>query len=283
MPLHALSELVEDGKVMRLVDQLPAFGTGLVLSGGPPGSGKLTILMGIAHRLRDDGPVELLVDRLDDLSVFEPLPAGWSARQVAASAQAWAAAIAAVPRGALLVVSPLGPSNAAATVAASADRLVLALLDSPLVGIDAAYALRALGVPYEQSAATLRCVWSQLLLERLCPQCSEPATLPAAEATALFGAKPAPSGLRRAATTGCPACEGRGTQGWVAVCDVAVVADADRAAFRAAVLADAASAASSGSHVTMREHAQRLLSSGVISVDSFRDVVARNPALRASS
>ena len=282
--MPTLQELIQDESLLAIAGRLSQLSPGLVLATGQAKSGKLTTLVALAQAIGKAGqPVTLLTDRTDGFNPFHPLPGNWQEVHVEPSAKGWEMAFrsAAVTGAPVLVVSPLSNENAGAVASATPDQWVLATVDTPLIGLDTAYALFELGIDYETFFERARGVWSQFLVEKLCTHCAAPATLSPAEMAYLFPTEPLLEDLRM--EVGCPACQGRGTKDRDAVCEVLLVGDSTRPAIRSALLDGTALRLAPDWHVTAQDQARRLLVQAVIGVGTYRDAIRRNPLLRAQN
>jgi class 3 adenylate cyclase len=282
MPLYQITDLFEGETALQaLAHRLATPRPGLVLATGLAASGKLTTLTALALGMsQNPKPVRLLTDRSGTFEVFEPLPAHWSVQVVEPIEADWARHLAALPADHIAVVSHLVRENAQAVMARASQAPVLAALDSPLMGLDAAYALREMGVGYEQFAESVSGVWSQILMPRLCAACSSPAQLRDDEVAYLFPSGRAPEGLSQEA--GCEACDWRGTEHRAVLVEALVVDEANRRAVGAHVLRGAPLPADADRHISLPGETSRLMAQGALGVNTYRDLIRRNPLLRSS-
>jgi signal transduction histidine kinase len=150
-----------------------------------------------------------------------------------------------------------------------------------LIGLDAAYAAYEMGLENDRFVESVRGVWSQFLVEGLCPECAAPARLSPAEMDYLFPGEPFLRELK--VEVGCPACAGKGTAGRTAVCEVLVIGDPSRPAIARALLEGTPLRLAPEWHLTAQEHARQLVARGEIGVGTYRDAIRRNPLLRAQN
>lgn len=281
MPVFSLSDLQLGSRLEAMARQLSTLPPGLILTAGLQRSGKETTLIALARELTPpDGGVTLLSDREGHLDVHAPFPPRWEPIVLSPTAAAWEAALAryAVP-GHLVFVATLNRDNAKAAVEAAGRTWVLAALDTPFVGLDLAYALREAGVDYEDFVDRIRCTWCQLLVPKLCPACATPAPLDATSLQYLLpGESSAPSCFQE---VGCEACSWRGTESREGIADVMIFPPASRRLLTAALLRDEPYAPPAETHASMQGHARELLAAGRVGVRTYRDMVRRNPLLRA--
>ncbi len=184
-------------------------------------------------------------------------------------------------RAPLIALTPLSLQNARAVAAVSQGRWVLAAVETPVIGLDAAYALYEMGIDNATFADRVRGVWSQFLVEKLCADCSQPARLSPADMDYLFPTEPLLHDPRM--EVGCPACEGRGTKDRDAVCEVLLIGDATRPAIERALLDGTAPELSPEWHVTAQDQARRRVAQGIIGIGTYRNAIRRNPLLRAQN
>ncbi len=283
MPIIPFPLLCSDGKLKDAGERLRDLAPGMVLTTGQSVSGKVTILIALAHAMATDGrPVLLLSDQPDEFMPFRPLPAHWSETLVQPNAKAWDEALrAGSAEDALLVVAPLNRANASSAMAAARTRRVFAALDTLVAGLDASYVLRDMGVSYDAFADGVCCVWSQFLVEALCDACAVDAALSPEEIESLFPTGPRSGAIKREA--GCAECEGRGTKGRVAISDVTFITDDARPVVRGALVQGVTLAIAPDDHIPGGDQARELLEQGTIGIDTYRDAIQRNPLLRTQN
>ena len=85
-----------------------------------------------------------------------------------------------------MVVDAIDELNVQSVLAAAEGRWLLAPVDTPLLGLDVAYALGGFGVSDDEFLDRVRVVWSQQLVELVCELCAAPAALGPEEARFLF-------------------------------------------------------------------------------------------------
>ena len=283
MPLIPFSVLCPAGRLRDAGDRVLGLTPGMLLTTGQSASGKVTILLALADAMAaQERPVVLLTDQADHFAPFRPLPPNWREVCVSPSRMAWQDALQSESStDALLVVAPLNRENASAAIAIAGDRWVFAALDTLAAGLDASYALREMGVPYDEFADRVRCVWSQFLVEALCADCAADASIAPGELELLF---PAGGPARPVRTeVGCAACDGRGTRGRVAISDVTFITDDARPAIRGALVQGVTVAPGPDLHIAAREEAQALVEAGTIGIRTYRDAIQRNPLLRTQN
>jgi signal transduction histidine kinase len=281
MPVFTLDQLIEDAALRTIAGRLASTTPGLVLVTGQSRSGKVTTLAALALEIAHGAGVTLMGDRPDSFAPFMPLPPGWRAVDVEPSAAGWNAALGSAAPDSILLANAMNRENAAALLAASSTRWVLAALDTPLIGLDTAYAVYEMSTDSAAFIERVRCVWSQFLVEKLCRECARPANPGADELAYLFPAGPPTGVLHEEA--GCGACDRKGTKDREAICEVLLVDATTRPALRAALLEGGAPRVPAESHLTAQEHARSLLGRGVIGVGTFRNAIRRNPLLRSQN
>jgi class 3 adenylate cyclase len=279
MPVHSLGELGPPDRLQAAATRLATLDPGVVLATGQATSGKLTTLVALALALARDGkPVQFLAERVADLEVFSPLPAQWRGTLVDAKSDSWGAAIeGSASPDAITIVAPLSRDNAMPAFSTRGS-WVLAAVDTPLIGSDVAYAVKEMGVDYDSFIDRVRCIWSQLLLPRLCGTCGKPAKLSPAELEYLFPAG-TPGGTLLE-ECGCEACHWRGTEGRDAIAEAMLFDGGGRRQLEAVLLRDEVLRLSADFHVPMQELARDCLVQGRIGIQTYRDLVRRNPLLR---
>ncbi len=284
MPVYALTDLIQDESLLAIAGRLFRQPPGVVLATGPIGSGRLTTLLALAQNLGPSArPVVLLIDKPESIGPLRPLPEHWQEVHVEPSTAAWETVLRApaVTGAKLILIPALAVQNAHALAAADPGQWVLAAVDTPMIGLDAAHALYQMGIGHATFLERVRGVWSQFLVEKLCTECAAPARLSAQEMDYLFPTEPVLEDPR--IEVGCPACEGRGTQSRDAVCEVLIIADAARPAIERALAEGTALELGPQWHITAQGQAHRLVSQGVMGVGTYRNAVRRNPLLRAQN
>jgi signal transduction histidine kinase len=284
MPVFELTDLIQDEDLLAIAGRLLQLPPGLILATGESKSGKLTTLLALAKAIGKAGePVAFLADKAEAFEPVRPLPDHWQEVHVEPSSKAWEIALqsSTVARARLIVVAPLSLQNARAVAAGRPDQWVLAAVETPVIGLDVAYALYEMGIDNATFVDRVRGVWSQFLVEKVCADCAQPARLSAAEMDYLFPTEPLLHDPK--IEVGCSACEGRGTKNRDAVCEVLLIADATRPAVESALLEGMAPKLGSEWHVTAQDQARRLVAQGVIGVGTYRNAIRRNPLLRAQN
>ena len=297
--LISFDELGFGQRLVDIVDRLAGSPPGLVLVTGQAGTGRVTTALGPARRLAGSSPVVLLTDGHGSIGFYGPLPATWELRTLAAEGDAdsmaakkalWQSELSAdrLPADALVVVEPIDILNSRALWTASVGRWLIVPVDTPFLGIDAAYALSGFGVPGEEFFPHVRMVWSQQLIEVLCDQCAAPAEPTAEEVRSLF-----PSGLPGAKfmkAVGCPACAdagliGRtlGHSGRDVICEVVLIDDHSRPLFERVLDDESAQDPGARWHVGAGEMARAMVAEGRVSLDTYRRKIARNPLVRTQN
>jgi len=283
MPVFNLDQLIQDDALRAMANRLIEAGPGMVFGTGQTQSGKVTMLAALAHAIAGTRPVTFLTDRERGFRPFYPLPDGWQEVVVEPTEEAWREVVdsPAVANAAVLLVAPLDIVNGPAVLAMSDDRWVLAAVNTALIGLDAAYALHEIGIDNAAFLRRARGVWSQFLVDKLCAACAATARLPDDEMDYLFPTEPLLHEMK--AEVGCPACEGKGTQGREAICEVLLVGDSTREALESALRDGTSVELAPECHLTAQAFARRLVERGVIGIGTYRDAVRRNPLLRAQN
>ena len=284
MPVIPFPLLCPRGPLKDAAGRIVNLDSGLVLSTGQAGSGKLTILLGIADLISTTHgrEVVLFTDQPDHYLPFRPLPEAWTEVAVTPTNAAWQAALAThASSNALLVVAPLGRENVREVMAVATDRLVFAALETVLDSLDVSYAMREMSVEYEQFANTVRCIWSQFLLPALCDHCGRPASFSGEERDLLRPTARESKAIKE--EVGCPACDGLGTSGRVALSDVTFIPQAAQAVVKTALVNGVNIELGADLRITARDQARVLLVNGVIGLRTYRSAMQRNPLLRAQN
>ncbi len=280
MPLIHFEQLEVDERLQRLTQHLVSLPAGMVLSTGHAASGKLTLLLALLTHTVARGPatVSLLSDESEMFEVFRPLPGTWTVTTVEPSVSGWRRALQSVPPRAIPVIAPLTRLNAATVFTLAAPRWVFATLETGFLGTDVSHPLREMGVSYDQFVRVVRCVWSQFLVDTLCPSCGVAAHLSKAELQSL------PLDLQTISVrrgNGCKRCNGKGTAGRAAVVDVTLLPVERRDAILASIQTGVDAPYAPKLHASATDTIDALLGNGAIGFDTYRTAIARNPTLRA--
>lgn len=189
---------------------------GLVLVVGPTGSGKSTTLYAGLQELADDGqrkvitvedPIEYSIDNIQQTRVRPDI--GFS------FADAMRAFVRQDPD--VILVGEIRDQETAleAIRASQTGHVVLSTLHCN-DAVDSLQRLYDLGVHPNSIASELLAVIAQRLAKRICKECRTPANPDKVIMAELFP-EGAPAGFRCYTGKGCPACNGKGTRGRVAV------------------------------------------------------------------
>jgi class 3 adenylate cyclase len=283
MSLLTLQTLLgNEENLMKLADQLTALKSGMVLTTGQFSSGKLTTLMALAnHIAAETRPVFVLADQEQLIKSYKLFPPNWTVT-IQPSRQGQAEFFDTVTSAdAVILTSQLTVDNAKAAAGAARNNLVLGCVDTPLIGLDVAYALRDMQLDYGMAIDTVRCIWSQALLPALCEHCSEPVTLTKEESEYLFPTGNAFPALKR--EVGCEKCEWSGNSGRTALCDVTLIDDSNRRNVSSFLMNGTRLSLDEEHHVSMNSQARLFLNSGTLGVGTYRDMILRNPLLRSQN
>jgi signal transduction histidine kinase/ActR/RegA family two-component response regulator len=296
MRLISFEELEFAAPLWAMVERLSTSAPGVVLMTGQAGSGKATSALALVQKLARPGqPVTLVCNEGGVLRHFGPLPPGWRTMLVGIEDQpvfdpsqptGWRGGLSdsALPNEGFVVVEQVDQVNSAHLLAAAPSRWLVALVDTPLMGLDVAYPLSGFGFGQQAFLDQVRMVWSQQLIELLCKSCSTPAVLGADEVRLLFPAGLPGTNLRHA--VGCPVCMGKarrgsdGTDGRIALCEVLLVDDLSRPACGQALFEGKPLDLGSAWHFTVQEQARALVGQGLVGLGTYRNTILLNPMLR---
>ncbi len=282
MSVRFLDQLVPQN-VLALFARAASHPSGLFLVTGQGMSGKSTITTAMARSLERRGAEVVFLSESLQLAEgwdFE-MPRTWKRVAAGRTANEWRAALDALAPGAstVAVVDQLSFANARPVFEAASRNRIFTVADTPLFGVDVAYSLRGFGADMAVEIPPLRCIWSQVLIPRLCEACRRPVTLDAVTGAEFNpGSREAIEGWMEA---GCEACEGKGVKGRVAAYEVVILDENTREAVRHAIRENDAATLPSSHHLSLPDVARELLLAGKIGVETYRQEVARNPLLRA--
>jgi len=203
---------VVGARYQRLLDN-PA---GLVLVVGPTGSGKSTTLYAGLQTLADDGrrkvitvedPIEYSIDNIQQTRVRSEI--GFS------FADAMRAFVREDPD--VILIGEIRDQETAleAIRASQTGHVVLSTLHCN-DAVDSLQRLYDLGIHPDSIAGELLAVIAQRLAKRICPHCRKPATPDPVILSEVFPDGP-PTGFTCYEGEGCDKCDGRGTQGRIAI------------------------------------------------------------------
>lgn len=263
---------------------------GLFTVTGQPSTGKTTTLLILAQQAWLQGvPITLLTSDQDLLEqIHLSLPPDWAVHYVDATEQAWENAVNQYilphPGMAMVTDQLVGFNNTtAAMMATKAGHWVLACLDTPFVGLDVLYVLRALSYTSQDLVDNLVGILSQMLLPTLCADCGQllPATL--AETVLVYPDSDKPRELWR--EVGCPTCGQVGTGGGrkygrCALFEVLQIDDEVRPLVAAYLEQGSLGRPTAHKHFTLWEGSRELVKQGMIGIQTYQRFVLQNPLLR---
>jgi type II secretory ATPase GspE/PulE/Tfp pilus assembly ATPase PilB-like protein len=202
---------------------------GLILVGGPTGSGKTTTLYAMLRHLNDAGSKLLSVE-----DPVERIIPGVNQVPVETGGMGFGESIRAMLRHSpdAIMIGEIrdGETAQAACEAALTGHLVLASAHAR-DGVEVAIRVADLGVSRQVVSCVLEAALTQRLVRVLCPDCSRTATPPAPLARALGMEDYPPDSCREA--VGCPACGGTGYRGRRAIFGCMTMNDSLRRALAA--------------------------------------------------
>lgn len=263
---------------------------GLFIVTGQPSTGKTTTLFILAQQAWLQGiPITLLTSDQDLLNQMHiALPTDWGVQYVDATEEAWGNAvnqhIIAHPGMAMVTDQLIGFNNTAAAVkVAKAGHWVLSCLDTPFVGLDVPYVLRALGYSTQDLVENLVGVLSQMLLPRLCGDCGQLTSATLEETLLVYPDSSKPLELWR--EVGCPVCNNRGTGGrWqygrCALFEVLQIDDVVKPIVEDYLERGALGRPPAQKHFTLREGSRELVKEGVVGIQTYQREILQNPLLR---
>jgi len=206
---QSMDQLMMPDRIRKGVETLFSLRGGLVVVGGPTGSGKTTTLYAMMRHLADGSrkliAVEDPVERVISGVVQVPIEQG---------GMDFSGSIRAILRHApdVILVGEVrdGPTASAAAEAALTGHLVLASAHAR-DAVEVAARMIELGVPRSVLSCVLEGALTQRLVRVLCPRCSRPAA-PSQPLCRALGLKADDLGRCRE-SVGCPACGGTGFSG----------------------------------------------------------------------
>ncbi len=281
MAFHTLQTLLEgQNDLMRMAGKLTSLGRGMVVVTGQSGSGKLTTLVALADFIAaETRAVLVLTDHEQSIEPCRPFPANWTV-VIEPDRQKQAALFSSAGTDDTIILTHLLTFDNAKVAAARASRnLILGCVDTPLIGLDVAYAFRGMSVEYGTFVDAVRCIWSQALVPALCGVCSVQATLTKEDSNYLFPMGNTFPNIRR--EVGCAQCDWSGNMNRDAICDVTIIDDTNRRIVSSILMKDARLTLDDDHHASMPNHARRLLDNGKIGIGTYRDMILRNPLLRS--
>ncbi|MBD2326325.1 adenylate/guanylate cyclase domain-containing protein [Alkalinema sp. FACHB-956] len=284
---HPIDRYITPTAAHGLVEEILAGKPGLFPITGQAGTGKTTTLFMIAYRLWQQGhPMTVLSsDRalLEDAFLFPP---EWKLQWVEPSEQAWLEAInlaVAHPEMALVIDQLTGDNDAAVKQATSAGHWVLTCIDTPFVGIDVLYNLRAWGFTTTEILTLVSGIVSQMLLPRLCEDCKQlvPATLE--ETRLIYPESQMAQELWR--EVGCPTCHGSGTggrsrYGRCAIFEVLKIDPEIHPHLIQSLEHDRLLPLPAQKQFTLRDASRELVKQGRVGIQTYRREILQNPLLR---
>jgi len=223
---HSLEELgLDDSQLDRIETWMHAIG-GMVLVGGPTGSGKTTTLYTMLHRFRQiqrsvvtiEDPVEYELDGIDQIQVDSARGLNY-ARGIRSLLR--------LDPDIILVGEIRDAESANAAVQASLTGHVVMSTLHARNAIGAVSALRHWDVPLHELAYAVQMVIAQRLVRRLCPHCRKRRAVTEQERNWL-DTLPIEPPAEAFSAQGCDACQGIGYRGRTGVFEVWPVVQEDQ-------------------------------------------------------
>ncbi|OUC15204.1 MAG: hypothetical protein B0A82_08230 [Alkalinema sp. CACIAM 70d] len=284
---HPIDRYITPTAAHDLVEQILAGKPGLFPITGQSGTGKTTTLFMIAYRLWQQGhPILVLSsDRtvLEDAFLFPP---EWKLQWVEPSEQAWLEAVNDAidhPEMALVIDQLSGENEAAIKQTAGAGHWVLTCIDTPFVGIDVLYNLRAWGFTPSEILTLVSGIFSQMLLPRLCEDCKQLAPATLEETRLIYPDRPTAQELWR--EVGCSVCHntgigGRLQYGRCAIFEVLQIDPEVHPQLIHYLEHDRLFPLPSQKHFTLRDASRELVKQGRVGIQTYRREILQNPLLR---
>lgn len=279
----SLNEMFADAGVRAQVGAMLNAPRGIFAFNGGDGSGKSTSLFALAHELVARGkPPTVIVLDADILFIPSAYPKQVTERmdiRIVADRSLLPAEIASAAAKGIVVVDEIEQRIARAVVdAAKAGATIFTTIHTPYIGIDCAYALQKMAISTAEFLEVFSCIATQMLIPRLCDECGAQVTLDATEAQLVD-----PTATKETIVwnpVGCAKCNGKGTDGYVALHEVLVINDETRPVLASYLdKGDLKSPLPEG-HVTMQELARRQVRKGTVGFETFKREITQNPILR---
>ncbi len=255
---------------------------------GQAGVGKTTTLFMIAYYSWQQGfPVIVLTEDRELLnSIHFCLPESWVSQYIEPSEQAWLNAIQQVitanPSTVIVIDQLSGNNDEAALMAAKAKHWVFTCIDTPFVGLDVLYNLKAWGLTNQEILENVSGIFSQMLLPRLCDNCAQLRTVSLEETRFVY---PESHQARELwCEVGCSVCNNQGTgggrYGFCAAFEVLQIDEEVKPLLADYLESNILRPLPACKHFTVREGSRELVKSGRVGIRTYQREILQNPLLR---
>lgn len=280
IPLIHFQDLIPSASASEFIQRIFQGSPGIFATTGQPGTGKLILLLAIVQEFAKSNLSITLITEKQNFP-FE-LPTSWSIQLVEPTEIAWMQAIEQSIQDSSnpLVIDMLSLENYQAVFhAVRQNRWIFTCIETPYIGIDVAYNFRDWrGLSYSEILQGFSCIWSQILLQRLCLNCAQPVQVDV-ERMQLFDLN-ARQSEELWQEVGCEICEQGGTKGRCAAYEILQIDDETRPILQAYLEENVIHPLPTNKHQTIQDCARSLLRDGVVGIETYKQVIIQNPILR---
>ncbi len=280
-----LDEIGLQSLVQPLLDRLRNETSGLILITGQRATGKTTTLFSFALEASGMGlPVSVVAGAKvrKDVESHVTLPEGLAMHGVAESTEeAWTASLQAALKDqeSVIIITELDMYNARTAIdAVSQGRWVFACVNTPFVGMDVAYNLRALGLTHQEILGHVSGIVSQMFFPKLCQACAESIMADVEEARLVYPNIDTPQTLWR--EVGCEQCDHQGTRGRCVAYGILLIDDETRPMLEESLEKTILPTFPTGKYAPIQHAARELVKHGKLGINTYTREVFHNPLLR---
>ena len=276
--MSMLETLIDDRAMRDELRRVLHAPSGMAVVNGGVVSGKTTTLFALADDLIATGTTCRVIS--SDRDVFKPtFAADWTYQVIANTDGAWRDALSSARGGEAIVAQTLDQTNARALLDAAMKGVrVLTQIDTPFVGIDAAYSLQSMGISNSEMLESFSCIVSQALVAGLCADCRALVRVEADDADLIYPGANQPMEIWN--EVGCERCDGRGVRGRQPILEVLTIDATSRPILAEYLERNVVRTPLREGHITMQESARRLVIQGLVGLQTYKREVFRNPTLR---
>ncbi|MCK5599966.1 hypothetical protein KAI78_10105 [bacterium] len=281
MRIRDVDELGIRSSVQGLIELVRKETSGLIAVTGQTATGKTTSLLSLVLEVSTMGQSVPIVTGEKDLESDLELPKGWNIYYAGNTESAWAHAIDAAfnDQSSVIVLTELHIYNIRSAIEAiNRGRWVFVCIDTPFVGIDVTYNLRALGLTNQEILVGFSGIVSQILLPRLCQDCAEKVIVDVEDARLVYPETDTPKKLWR--EVGCEKCNHQGTQGRLPIHEVLLIDDETRLMVKGFLEKNLLPKFPTSKYIPIQHSARKMVRQGKVGINTYKQEVFQNPLLR---
>ncbi len=282
--LFSLDKIGIHSSAQALLDRVKTEKSGIIAVTGQPATGKTTTLFSFALEASYMGfPISVVTGTAlkQEFDTLVTLPKEWDIHDVADDTErSWSQSlnVALETQESVIVVTSTEWGVKAAIEGVRKNRWMLIQLDTPFVGMDVTYNLRARGLTNQEILGHFSGIVSQMLFPRLCQECAEMMMGDFEEARLVYPDADSPQTLWR--EVGCEQCDHRGTRQRCAAYGLLLIDDETRPMVEAYLEEHILPRFPASKYTTIQHSARELVKQGKLGIGTYKREVFQNPLLR---